>query len=481
MISNPANNTKNFQLNFFRFCKKGDHVILTTDHGGWAILSNAEYLKLLKYEVDAPLYNSLLLNGIIVTEDNINQIIENYKKRYHYFYTWPSLHIVVPTTRCNHVCIYCHSNAQIPSRVDETMDQNTVDSILDFIFQSPSPVVLIEFQGGESLIAFDIVQYLVKKAHEKNKEKKKIISFAIVTNLSLLKDEMIEFLNEYQVKVTTSLDGPKYVHNQNRQFFGGGDTYDTVVENMTKLKKRGVNVGMLMVTTRHSLPYWKEIIDEYLKHGQQNIRLKYLDYLGVALHVWDKIGYTMEEYLDFWQKSVDYIFSLNKKGVVMVESYVELILRKLNTSVDPNFLDLRSPCGIVTGQLAYNYNGDIYSCDEGRSDKYYVLGNVKKDNYQQVLSSEKSKALISASINENYLCDACVYKPFCGLCPVLSRAVTNSLQTSVHKDNHCKQFKMVFGYVMDKIINEPKDIKRILIGIKLDKMLNSSLNSVINR
>lgn len=29
-------------------------------------------------------------------------------------------------------------------------------------------------------------------------------------------------------------------------------------------------------------------------------------------------------------------------------------------------MELRSPCGATMGQISYYYNGDIYTCDEGR-------------------------------------------------------------------------------------------------------------------
>jgi len=39
---------------------------------------------------------------------------------------------------------------------------------------------------------------------------------------------------------------------------------------------------------------------------------------------------------------------------------------KILTENDPNFLDSRSPCGACIGQVAYNYDGKVYTCDEGR-------------------------------------------------------------------------------------------------------------------
>lgn len=428
-----------------------------------------------KYELSDELYKVLLSKGIILTGENIKSVIEGYKKKFRYLYSGAILHLVIPTLQCNQKCLYCHSNAILPSLKEKKLDKSTADRILNFIFQSPSNYIQIEFQGGESLLNFDMVKYIVNKAFFLNKEKKKELKFEIVTNLTLLNDDIIEFLSQNKIGICTSLDGPKNIHDMNRKFIDGRGTYQNVTKMIAKLRRKNINVGLLMVTTRHSLPYWKEIVDEYVKFGQHTIRLKFLDFLGFAQPEWDQIGYTVEEFLDFWKKAVDYIFSLNKKGILMIESNVDLILKKLFAKTDPNFLDLRSPCGIVTGQLAYNYNGDIYSCDEGRSDKYYILGNVKKDNYKSIISSKKSKEFVSSSITENYLCDSCVYKPFCGVCPVLSRAETKSLLTTLPKDNHCKIFKFIFDQVFDKVINDYESIKKVFLGFVLKNILESSI------
>jgi hypothetical protein len=63
---------------------------------------------------------------------------------------------------------------------------------------------------------------------------------------------------------------------------------------------------------------------------------------------------------------MDYILELNKKGINFREMLSGIYLSKILTDRDPNYLDERSPCGACIGQVAYNYDGKIYSCDEGR-------------------------------------------------------------------------------------------------------------------
>ena len=39
---------------------------------------------------------------------------------------------------------------------------------------------------------------------------------------------------------------------------------------------------------------------------------------------------------------------------------------KMLTADDPNFVDILSPCGAGTGQVAYSHDGRIFTCDEAR-------------------------------------------------------------------------------------------------------------------
>ena len=41
------------------------------------------------------------------------------------------------------------------------MDKETAKKVVEFIFQSPSKQITIEFQGGEPLLNFEIVKFVV--------------------------------------------------------------------------------------------------------------------------------------------------------------------------------------------------------------------------------------------------------------------------------------------------------------------------------
>jgi len=448
----------------FKKFEKDDVVryLVTTDNGGWAALDDDEFKQLrLERIEDEQLFHVLEEKGIILTNHNFNIIEDNYRKRYGFLFHGTSLHIIIPTLRCNHKCIYCHSSAKSMHDKSVDMDEKTAKKTLEFIFQTPAKSITIEFQGGDSTLVWDLFEYIVKEAKEMNKIFQKNIRFALVTNLILMDHDKIEFCCNEDVDICTSIDGPAEVHDFNRKMENGSNSYETVSKNKKKIEQEySKNVSAIMVTTKQSLPYYKEIVDEYVSHKSCSLQVKYINKLGFAENTWQNIGYSMDEFIDFWKKSADYMIELNKNGTKIMDRFIGLILQKVLTKQDPSFLDFRSPCGIVIGQLAYNHNGDIYCCDEGRNFDMFKIGNVFENNYKDVISSEKSQQLISASMCENYLCDNCVYKPYCGTCPVIAYAEQNNIIPKLGQFSKCKLLKFQFDYAFEKLLFDP-EVKEI--------------------
>jgi His-Xaa-Ser system radical SAM maturase HxsB len=446
-----------------RIKKIKDQLLMVADHGAWVLLTKGEYSSILNGTASQQIISLLESRGIIATEENIDSITEAYRKRNHFLFLGTALHIIIPTLRCNHQCIYCHSASATPEKAGKDMDEKTADSILNFIFQSPNQQIKIEFQGGEGLLNKNVIRYIIEHVKELEKETKKNAKIVLVTNLTLMDEAFLDYLLSRDVTLTTSLDGPEEVHNKNRKYFGGQGTYKDVVKWVEAIKQKKKNVGLLMVTTRHSLPFWKEIIDEYVRLGASTIQLKYLNKLGFADKEWAEIGYPPEEFIYFWKKGIDHIIDLNKKGTRIRERTAILILKKILTTQEPGFLDFRTPCGIVGGQMAYNHNGDIYSCDEGRSSELFRLGNVKETTYTEVFNTKTARSLISSSIIDNYLCDACVYKPFCGTCPVINYAEQGNIIPKLATNSRCKISKSQIEYIFQKLLLD-KEAGKVLIS-----------------
>jgi radical SAM protein with 4Fe4S-binding SPASM domain len=312
----------------------------------------------------------------------------------------------------------------------------------------------------------------VEYAKKLNRKHQRDLVFRLVTNLSLMDDAKLDYLIEEGVGICTSLDGSRKLQEKNRNSLCKESSYDIAVKWLRRIdseyKKRNVQdrvINALVTITRHSLPYWKEIIDEYAEVGFRQIHLRFLNNLGDARPLWSEISYTPEEFIDFWKKSVDYLIKRNNEGIRLKEWLVWIMLRKIINMEEPNYLEMRSPCGAAIGQLAYNYNGDMYTCDEARmvGGDIFRLGNVKNSSYKQIGTSNKVCNILASSVNDTQICDACVYKPFCGICPVCNYAEQGSIIGKITETARCKIYKAQFDYIFSKLKNDD-DAKRVFMN-----------------
>ena len=379
-----------------------------------------------------------------------------------------SLHIVVTTLRCNQKCVYCQASSVNPNLKEYDMSLDTAKKTVDFIFQTPSNNITIEFQGGEPTMNFEVIKYINEYAKELNKSYNKWIEFLLVTNLNNMDEGKMNYLIDAGINICTSFDGHKSLHDKNRPKINKESSFDSAIYWVRKFnneyEKRNIasKVYGLITITKESLEHPKKIIDEYVGAGFNEINIREMTSLGCATKQWKNIGYSPEEFIEFWENSMDYIFELNKKGVNIKERMICIMLRKMK-GLEENFMDLRSPCGAVIGQMVYNHDGNIFSCDEGRmigSDKFKV-GSVYEDNYIDVVSSDKSQAIVLASLNDNIEpCNSCDYQAYCGICPVCNYAEQGEMVCDIKNTPRCKIFKSMFKYI-DERYNDPVD-NRIL-------------------
>ncbi len=453
-------------LNFHRKKRLGENLLLTTDHGSWIITSPEVHQALLNKQLTKDLYRNFEERGLIITEKNLNQIVKKFHKRYQHIEKPPALHIITPLMRCNLRCTYCHSEASHINSVSSMMDEKTVKKILEFIFQSPSKYLKIEFNGGEPLFNKEIIQTAFYYAKELGKKYNKQYHFGIVTNLTMMTSEFLNFIakNRKNFTIYVSLDGPEEVHDWNRKFaLSNKGTYKKVTSWIRRLKEKNIPLGLLMVVTKHSLRFWKEIVDEYVKWGMTSFYIKPLEPVGFAKENWNDIGYKAEKFIRFWEKCVDYSFELLEKGIVIKESNLLFGLQNILTEKNTGFLDFTSPCGMIRGQLVYDEYGDIYCCNMAKIFKEFKIGNVFENNrYDNILNSDRSKKMIMSSMTEGYYCDSCAYKPFCSVCPILHYANEGRFNIKINKTSNCARYKLLYDYIFKKIVYDKEKIKKYI-------------------
>jgi len=484
MVVSPKKINK--QLAEIRFRKVGGKYLLTNDLGRYLWLSEEQYEQVLNgpLEEDSELYARLRDKEFLKDRQYSNRAAKIYRSRYEFLGGGPNLHIMILTLRCNYTCLYCHASREPMKAFEFDMSKETARQVVDMIFETTNPAINIEFQGGEPLANWDVLRYVVDYAEEVNKEKGKDLAFTLVSNLSLMDDEKLDFLVHHNIYVCTSIDGPREIHEKNRMY-KGGSSYDLTVSWVKKFhdayEKLGYDLNLfhvdaLMTTTKYSLPYWKEIIDEYLKLGLKSVHLRPLNPFGFAEKTWKEIGYTSDEFIDFYNKGLDYIIELNKNGVEVIERMAAIYLTRILSDRDPNYMELRSPCGAGIGQIAYNYDGKIFTCDEGRmmaqmDNDMFQMGTIGKESYPELIESDAVRTLVLASIQDAIPhCATCVYKPYCGVCPIYNLSTQGDLFGKMPSNGRCKNMMANFDRLFEILMTEDDEVLKIFdrwITVKL--------------
>ena len=453
-------------LNHFNFKKFDDRVLITNDFGKYAFLTPDEFRFLLieKLDKESALYQELLNRGFII-ESYADLLSDGYRQNLRemksYLFEGTSLFIFALTNACNLNCIYCQARDE-KRIVRKFMSPEVARKAVDVALGSSQHRITFEFQGGEPLLNFDAIRTIIEYTDRVKGDKQ--VEYTMVSNLVALTDEKLNFLREHHVAVSTSLDGPEILHNRNRRYNVREGSFGFARNGLRKLQQNGISAGAIETTTRYSLPWAREIVNTYFECDIPGIFLRPLTPLGFAREEWEEIGYSPDEYIAFYKTAFEAILEINRQGHYFPELLASYFLRKILNGVSDNYMELRSPCGAGLGQMAFYYDGNVYTCDEGRmvaeaGDLAFKIGTVD-DSYDKLVQNPVCCATSVSSLVESLpSCSDCVYQPYCGVCPVVNYAISGDVFTQGSYSFRCEVYRKIQDYLFEILKNRPNDVK----------------------
>lgn len=144
------------------------------------------------------------------------------------------------TQNCNLRCSYCVYSGNYYNRQHnhQRMDESTALCAVDFFMKRSAAVEkpIIGFYGGEPFLEFELIKKVVAYVEEKYPDRN--CGFNLTTNMTLLNDEIIDFIVEKDFNIIISIDGPEKVQNFARKYANGKGSFSKVMENAQKLRAR---------------------------------------------------------------------------------------------------------------------------------------------------------------------------------------------------------------------------------------------------
>lgn len=303
------------------------------------------------------------------------------------------------TKACNLKCKYCYEADNIRSD-DKIQD---MDSIINFIYYQSKDegACKLNFHGGEPLIYFEKMKYIIRELNEKIH-----VKYFFTTNGMLLSADSAEYIKKHNISVSVSLDGTKDTNDLCRVDKNGRGTYSRVVEKLKELEeiKKLVRIRMTIVPeTIHSL------FDNVI----HIVNLGYSTIVAVP----DLFSGNWND--DNLKQLEIQLFRLHKQ-----------LKEKYDDSVSFTFFDEMNMKGRCSGgieDININCNGDIYPCGYAIDNPKFMIGNVKTG-----IDSEKAEMLKKEYNCNNDDCVECNYNRYCisNRCKILNYMLTGNMQTA---------------------------------------------------
>ena len=465
-----------YRLLPFRFTRIDSEELIVNEAGEFLFVPNGTVEALIRHRFppNTPLYQTLKAKQFLFdgeSSPNLDLLATKYRTKKSFLDGFTRLHIMVLTLRCEHSCLYCQVSRQTADRAAYDMSRETVLRSLALAMRSPSTHITLEFQGGEPLLAFDLLQFVVGNAKDLAARNGKILSLVVATNLAPATDEMLRYLRDENIMVSTSLDGPAFIHNANRPRIGN-DSYELTIRNIKRARDYvgTENVSALMTTTQLSLKHPREIVDEFILQGFRSIFLRSISPYGFATKTARRTGYEPGDFLGFYRTALDYIISLNKEGTYLVENYAKILLTKILTPYPTGYVDLQSPAGAGISVRVYNYDGDVYASDEGRmlaetGDRTFRLGNVHRDTHTSLIESPAFPYLIAGSCNESLPgCADCAFQAYCGADPVFHHSTQGDAIGHRPTSAFCQKNMGIITLLFRKLRSADRDLNRVFFS-----------------
>ena len=351
--------------------------------------------------------------------------------------------------KCNFQCRYCIQGDKCNKSVSlpDGLSPAVIAFLKNLCASQPIKPILL-FYGGEPLIYLDKIKTIMKSVAPHGAR------FNMITNGSLITDNVIKLFNQFNACLTVSWDGKASIDTRKVDVFNDVELKTCIF----KVNHFGIN----SVISARSYPIqacediqvllneYREVnpdgevglnFDEIIDNNLQDRELLQFDY--------DRLE---EEIAQIVDKNIEWLLSVKKSYImgygginipfndryaerIFLYKYLDLIRTYRDT---PNAFKYISPCKDGLCRLGLDMAGNLYSCHDSRE----IIGNIKNLDLHTYVANyikfDNTKELY------NTLCKNCKYYPLChGRCKLL---------TIEARVNHTCKFKQAVGRPLFKAL-----------------------------
>lgn len=342
---------------------------------------------------------------------------------------------LVVTNICNFRCkycfvdtMYCSEERAISQKAPDNQMMTTQDAekyiqtVIKHIKKNGRKHLFIQFFGGEPLVNWPVIKHVLEEFSNGSRYNISI-GYSIVTNGSLINEDIAKCLKKYNVAVIVSFDSPR---GSDRILANGKNSGPLVKKNIELLNKYKNKISFNTAITLKTFDYIdKDLIDFALQNGVKEIGVVF----DFNLDFYKK--YSTEKIVNkFWK-----FYKYSQKNNIDVTGYwhhaFQLILE------DKHFTKGGyKTCPAMGALLSIEPSGIVYSCKG--SSAYF--GNMK--DFDNIFLSKNYQKYGKHPFERTKDCKGCEIENFCSnICCGTREKNFNSI-SKIHKPT-CALYRQI--------------------------------------
>lgn len=328
-----------------------------------------------------------------------------------------NLLIIQPTPFCNINCDYCY----LPERNStKRMTLPVLEHALKRVFASGlvGNELSIVWHAGEPLALPVFFYEQAFQAIERLSLPLENINHSIQTNGMLINDRWCELIEENQIRIGVSIDGPQYIHDAHRKTRSGLGTHAQVMKGVEALRKHAIDFHAIAVITENSLDYPEEIFDFFLEHEIQNIGFNIEEIEGANCTSTLDSNSVEQRIRSFFYRM--YCLQKSSNGKIKIREFDRAYQAiALNRDMEQSYRhnDQVVPFGIISIDCEGNFSTFSPELLAMKSVTYgdFAFGNILTHDFLESMESEKFKHVFADIKAGVHLCsETCEYYSLCG-------------------------------------------------------------------
>lgn len=284
---------------------------------------------------------------------------------------------------CNMRCKYCFANHGSYGSEAGLMSVQTAIDAVDLFYSKYRKIKQIKFFGGEPMMNIEAIEAVCKHIWQKYEQMqiRQLPEYKVVSNGTIMPDEAMRIIRDYDIQVVFSMDGPDEIHDFAREMADHSKSMTGIRENFFKLREftdgrqpYGVEMTYHAIHRDHGMSM-KDVTEYFVKEFGVEARSVNISPVSAEEGSIFALGDQNQCLVDSAREILEDLYE-GKSPYIDQKLY--FLIKKLKSGVQSD----RQVCNAGWKWFAVSAKGDVYPCMMFMDRKEYRMGSIYENLFE---------------------------------------------------------------------------------------------------